>query len=962
MERRRAHGIMTEVSAAGETNLTAADAAPQAPDRGDRRAPDRDERRAPGHGDRRAPDRDDRRAPAPDRIDHEGVEVVLRDGSTVHVRTVRPDDERAMASFLRGLSERSRVLRFFSAGTDLAAQAHRTVDVDGAGARGLVALRGAAGEIVGHAGYVRADAASAEVAFAIADAYQGLGLATALLGHLAAAARANGIGTLTAVVLPENHRMIEVFRESGFPVEVSSGFDVVTVRLPTELGAEGWERFHRREQTASVAAVASVLAAQSVAVIGASRRRGTVGGEIVHNLVAGGFQGVVYPINPAAVAIQSMPAYRSVRHTPGPVEMAVVAVPAASVVAAARDCGAAGVRSLVVVSAGFSESGLEGRERQRELLEVCREYGMRLVGPNCLGVLNTAPEVQMQATFMPRMPTAGHVGFLSQSGGLGIAIVDAANRLQLGLSAFVSVGNKADLSGNDFIQYWEADANTEVILMYLESFGNARKFARIARRVGRTKPIVAVKSGRSAAGARATSSHTGALLAASDVTVDALFRQAGVIRTDTLGELFDVAALLSSQQPPRGNRVAIVTNAGGPGILCADACDAAGLEVVELPSRLRLRLRRFLPAEATVTDPVDMIATASAADFRRVIEAVGRAGVVDAMIAIFVPPLVTEAVDVALAISSAAERIPSEVAVLTVFMADAEAGALLRRHGRPMASFTFPEDAARALGHAARYGAWREAPAGRIPEFDDCRPDEAAAVIARALGTGGGWLGADEVARLLDCYGVRMPAWRHAADAQDAEREAAELGGRVALKALAPGLVHKSDAGGVAIGLRPGAVRSAAERMTARVAKAGYATDGFFVQAMAPAGVELIVGVVQDRAFGPLIACGAGGTSTELLGDVAVRLTPLSDLDATEMLRSLRVFPLLDGYRGTPPCDVPGLERLLLRVSALVEAHPEVAEMDLNPVVALPDGPIAVDARVRVEPPPSQPPLPSVTG
>ncbi len=805
---------------------------------------------------------------------------------------------------------------------------------------------------------MRGEGTSAEVAFAIADDYQGHGLATVLLAHLAAHAHARGVTTFTASVLPENHRMIDVFRESGFPVEVASAVDVVTVRLPTELDADGWGRFHEREQTASVAAVRSVLAPSAVAVIGASRRRGSVGGEILHNLVASGFQGVVYPINPAAVAIQSMPAYPSLREVPGPVEMAVIAVPAAGVVDAARDCGAAGVRSLVVISAGFAESGAAGIARQRELLEVCREHGMRLVGPNCLGVLNTAPGVGLNATFMPRTPNRGRVGFLSQSGGLGIAIVDAANRLQLGLSAFVSVGNKADLSGNDFIQYWEQDENTDVILMYLESFGNARKFARIARRVGRSKPIVAVKSGRSAAGARASSSHTGALLAASDVTVDALFRQAGVIRTDTLGELFDVAALLSSQQPPRGTRVAIVSNAGGPGILCADACAASGLEVADLGAHVRTLLRRFLPGEAAVGNPIDMIATASAADFRHAIEVVGRSGAVDAIIAIFVPPLVTEAVDVAAAITRAVERVPPELAVLAVFMA--QESVELRRDGRPMAVYTFPEDAARALGHAARYGAWRAAPAGEIPHFPDARPDEAAAVIARALGGGGGWLDAADVAQLLDCYGVRMPAWRRADDAAAAERAAVELGGRVALKALAPGLVHKSDAGGVRIGLRPAAVGREAARMGARIDRAGYSIDGFLVQEMAPEGVELIVGVVQDRQFGPLLACGAGGTSTELLGDVSVRLTPLSVADAREMLRSLRLFPLLDGYRGAPRCDVEGLEELLLRVSALVEAHPEVAEMDLNPVVALPDGPIAVDARVRVEAPPSRAVFPSV--
>ena len=887
-----------------------------------------------------------------------GADVVLRDGSTVRVRPITAADETPMTDFLRGLSVRSRVLRFFSAGTNLADQARRSVSIGEGAAHGLVAVHGAGGEIVGHAGYVCERADSAEVAFAIADGYQGRGLATVLLAHLAAHAHAHGVTTFTALVLPENHRMIEVFRESGFPVEVASAVDVVTVRLPTELDADGWGRFHQRGQIASVAAVRSVLAPSAVAVVGASRRRGSVGGEILHNLITSGYDGIVYPVNPNATAVQSMPAYPSVSALPGPVELAVIVVPAARVLEAARDCGAAGVRSLVVISAGFAEAGVDGVARQRELLEVCREHGMRLVGPNCLGVLNTAAGVGLNATFMPRMPNPGRVGFLSQSGGLGIAIVDAANRLHLGLSGFVSVGNKADLSGNDFIQFWEQDENTDVILMYLESFGNARNFARIARRVGRSKPIVAVKSGRSAAGARASSSHTGALLAASDVTVDALFRQAGVIRTDTLGELFDVAALLSSQPAPRGNRVAIITNAGGPGILCADACEASGLEVAQLGARVRARLRRFLPGEAAVANPIDMIATASAEDYTHAIEVVGRSGAVDAIIVIFVPPLVTEALDVAAAITRAVARVPPELAVLAVFMA--QEGVELRRGGRPMAVYAFPEDAARALGHAARYGAWRGLPAAEIPQFADVRPDEAAAVIARALGAGGGWLDADDVAELLDCYGVRIPAWRRAADPAAAERAAVELGGRVALKALAPGLVHKSDAGGVRVGLRPGAVAREASRMGTRIERAGFSPDGFLVQEMATKGIELIVGVVQDRHFGPLLACGAGGTSTELLGDVSVRLTPLSAADAREMLRSLRVYPLLEGYRGAPAVDVAAIEELLLRVGALVEAHPEIAEMDLNPVVALPDGPVTVDARVRVETPPRSAVFPSV--
>jgi acyl-CoA synthetase (NDP forming) len=444
------------------------------------------------------------------------------------------------------------------------------------------------------------------------------------------------------------------------------------------------------------------------------------------------------------------------------------------------------------------------------------------------------------------------------------------------------------------------------------------------------------------------------------VTIDALFRQAGVIRTDTLGELFDVAALLSSQPPPRGPRVVIVTNAGGPGILCADACETSGLQVAELPARLRAQLRRFLPSEAALSDPVDMVATASAEDYRRAIEAVGRAGVADAIIVIFVPPLVTEATDVAAAISEAAARIPPEVTLASVFMAAGDGAVELHRGGRPIPAFSFPEDAARAVGHAARYGAWREAPAGAIPEFPERRGDEAAGVIAAALGSGESWLAPAAVAALLDCYGLHPPASRFAADAAGAARAAAELDGPVALKAIATGLVHKSDIGAVVTGLLASQVRRAASKMARSVKEAGFGLEGFLIQAMAPAGVELIVGVVQDRAFGPLIACGAGGTSTELLGDIAVRLTPLSDHDAGEMLRSLRLFPLLDGYRGAPRCDIAALEELLLRVSALVEDHPEIAEMDLNPVIALATGPLVIDARVRVEAPPPEPVRPSL--
>ncbi|HEY7966759.1 MAG TPA: GNAT family N-acetyltransferase [Solirubrobacteraceae bacterium] len=895
-----------------------------------------------------------------DAQDAGGTDVALRDGGTVRVRPVRAADEAGLLAFLEELSDRSRLLRFFSAGSNLRGEAHLFAQADGQRRHALVALAGPQQRIVGHGMYVAAGTGKAETAFAIADAYQGRGLGTILLAHLAAHARAAGIETFVAITRSDNRRMLDVFRESGYPVEVRAGADTVDVSFPTELTPAGWQRFEQREQSTSVAAVRRILEPSAVALVGASRRRGSVGGEILHNLLSTGFEGVIYAVNPSATSVQSIPAYPSMADLPGPVDLAVIAVPAADVADVARQCGQAGVGALVVISAGFAEVAGKGPARQRELVEICREYGMRLVGPNCLGVLNTASGVHLDATFIPSLPQPGRVAFLSQSGGLGIAIVDAANRLHLGLSAFVSIGNKADLSGNDFLQYWEQDPNTSVILLYLESFGNARKFARIARRVGRVKPILAVKSGRSAAGARASSSHTGALLAASDVTVDALFRQAGVIRTDTLAELFDVAALLSSQPPPRGSRVAIVTNAGGPGILCADACEASGLEVAALPAVLCARLRRFLSAEASVGNPLDMVATATADDYKRAIEAIARADVADAIIVIFVPPLVTEATDVAAAISKAAERIPAEVTIASVFMAKGDGEVILRRGEQAIPLYTFPEDAARALGHAARYGAWRSAPAGAVAAFADVRREQAAAVIARALGRGEDWLDQREVEELLECYGIPRPLQRFAADPDTAEQAAAELGGTLALKVLAPGLIHKSDAGAVATGLRPVEIKATALALEKAVREAGFQPSGFQIQAMAPRGVELIIGVVQDRAFGPLVACGAGGTSAELLGDVAARLTPLSDLDAAEMLRGMRLFPLLDGYRGAQRCDVAALEEMLLRVSALVEAHPEVAELDLNPVVALGDGALAVDARVRVETAPREPVRPSL--
>ena len=852
----------------------------------------------------------------------------------------------------------SRVFRFFAAISNADALAKQLVDVDYTTRYGILAVAGAERRLVGHAMYVATEPRKAELALAVADAYQGRGLGTILLGQLGEAAAAAGIEVMEAIVKPENHHMLKLLRESGFPISVRSEPGEIHAELPTAISAQGLSLFEDRERIAAVAAVSHLLAPRSIATVGASRQPGSIGAELLHNVVANGFRGAVYPVNPAAKELEGLAAYASVLDIPGDVEMAVITVPAAAVLEAARECAAKGVRALVVISAGFAEIGPEGADLQRELLELCRQAGMRLVGPNCMGVINTAEGVSLDATFAPDKPMRGRLGFLSQSGGLGIAVMARAQTLGSGISSFVSVGNKADLSGNDFIQYWEADAATEVIMLYLESFGNPRKFARIARRVSRSKPILAVKGGRSPAGSRATSSHTGALLSASDVTVDALFQQTGVIRTDTLAELFNAALLLGSQPLPAGNRVAILTNAGGPAILCADACEANGLVVPALPGTVRAELAAFLPAAASTGNPVDMIASAGPEDYRRAIATLAGCPDVDALIVIFTPPLVSKAPEVIRAIQRGARDLSRPIPVLGVFLSKQSAPRIVSSQGVRVPHYPFPEDAARALSLAARYSAWLAIPEEPPTTLDGVDRDRAAGVIATALTGGGGWMTSSGIGDLLACYGIPMIETRLADSPATAGREAKSLGGPVALKAIVPGLLHKSDAGAVRLNLEgePAVTRAAAE-MSASLEHSGHRVAGYEVQPIAPKGVEMLVGVVQDQHFGPVLACGAGGTATELLKDVAVRITPITQGEASRMVRSLKTFPLLDGYRGAAPTDVAALENVLLRVSALVEAHPEVVEMDLNPLIVHPQGVVAVDARIRLEAGPPRPPL-----
>lgn len=878
-----------------------------------------------------------------------GGDVVLRDGSTIHIRVMSQADEAGLCSLLTSLSEESRWLRFYclqnSAG--LAAEARREINLDHT--FGLIACSGAEERVVGHAFYVGIDEQRAEVAFTIANDFQGRGLGTLLLCQLADVAAANGIKVFEAEVVAANHAMLHVFRESGFPIEVNASAGQLHVVFPTSFTDEALKQFERRESIAAVNALKLFFQPRAVAVIGASRQRGTIGGELLHNLLSFGFNGPVYPVNPAATFIENVKAYPSLDAIPGPVELAVIVVPAEKVIGVATECARKGVKALVVISAGFSETGEEGKQRQAELLNVCRSAGMRLIGPNCMGIVNTNPNVLLDATFAPGIPPRGRVGFSSQSGALGLAIMEYASSLGLGISTFVSVGNKADISGNDLLRYWEADDDTDVILLYLESFGNPKKFSEIARRVGRQKPIAVVKSGRSTAGARATSSHTGALLAASDVTVDALFRQAGVVRTDTLAELFDVASLLANQPLPKGNRVGIITNAGGPAILCADACEARGLEIPVLSDLSQSRLREFLPPGASAANPVDMIASAPAEHYGKAIEIVGGDENIDSLIVIFTPPLVTRADDVAKHIVDAVEHIDKSKPVLSVFLSAQQAPKELRTTKGTIPSYSFPETAAIALARATRYQDWRERRETYPAKFADIRADEAAAVVASALARGEGWLLPDEVAKICSCYGLPLIAQRIVTSAEDAAKTAEEIDGPIALKAIAQGLIHKSEAGAVRLHLHGAeAVRQAALEMSERLRSRGLLPSGFLIQEMAKPGIEMLVGVVHDPQFGPVVACGAGGVQVELLKDVSIRLTPLSNEDAGEMIRELKTYRLLTGFRGSIPSDITALQEGLLRVSALVEDIPQIAELDCNPFVVHEKGATILDARIRV--------------
>ncbi|MFI7642718.1 GNAT family N-acetyltransferase [Nonomuraea sp. NPDC049400] len=848
----------------------------------------------------------------------DGYDVLLRDGGIAHVRPLRPADREALHELVARSSERSAYLRFFTGGRNTAHAYIDRITSDSYDGRARVASLH--GRLVAVAEYIPIDRGRADLGILLDDAVHGHGLGTLLLEHLAVDAAEHGVHELVADVLAENRPMIQVLHDLGLTVAQRFEGGTLHVSITAEPTPRLLAAIEARDHEAERASLARVLAPRSVAVIGASRNERAVGHKVLRNLIDGGFCGPIHPVNPNATEIAGLTCHAKVPHG---VDLAVVAVPASHVLDVARDCASVSVAGLVVLTSGFAEAGQSGVEL--ELLALCRTAGMRLIGPNCLGVINTG--AWLNASFLPHRPTRGCVALMSQSGAVGAALLD-----RLDVSSFVSVGNKADVSGNDLLEYWEDDDDTCVIALYLESFGNPRKFARIARRVGKRKPILLVKSGRGEAGGRAVRSHTAAA-ATPDVAVDALTRAAGVIRLDSVPELIDTAKLLATQPLPQGRRVAIVGNSGGPQAMAADACERHGLIVPELPPGL-LTAR----AAAALGNPVDLTADATAAELGATVEALAASPDIDAILAVYTPPFGDGLGATRQAIADA-----TKIAAKTVLACVVGHDDLI--DGR-VPSYAFPEQAVQALAHVVRYAEWRSRPVEPVPVPPPADEKTAREIVHAELAAhpDGGWLSPADAARLLACYGVTVVESIDVDGPETAAAAAARVGLPVVLKATGP--VHKSEAGGVRLNLRTlDEVRQAYHDMSARI---GPQMTGAIVQRMLPEGVEIIVGGVNYPAFGPLVMVGMGGVMADLLADRAFRVPPV--VDAIDIINELRCAPVLHGYRGSPCVDARALADQVVRISRLLEDLPQVAELDLNPVIVTPGGTAAVDARIRLAP------------
>jgi acyl-CoA synthetase (NDP forming)/RimJ/RimL family protein N-acetyltransferase len=876
-------------------------------------------------------------APSPSYPARWEADVALADGGTAHVRPIRPDDGERVAAFHERQSPESIYYRFFSPRPRLSArEIERFTNVDYVDRMAFVALLG--DDLIGVARYDRQPARrDAEVAFFTDDVHAGRGLATVLLEYLAAAARDVGIQGFTAQVLPQNRRMLSVFKQAGFAVTSRFSDGVVEVELAIEPTDEALAAIEQRARTAEARSVARILAPKSIAVVGASRRPDSLGHTVFRRLLEGGFEGPVYPVNPQAEHVASVRAHPSVLDVPDDVDLAVIVVPAGDVEAVVEDCGRKRVQGLVVVSAGFAEAGEEGAVRERRLVVLARRHGMRMIGPNTMGVINTAADVRLQATFSPVTPIPGRIGLSSQSGTIGAALLDRLCRHGLGVSTFVAAGNKADVSGNDLLQYWEDDDRTDLVALYLESFGNPRNFSRIARRVAQRKPIVAVKAGRSprAAGWEGDGPDGWP----SDATVDAMLRQTGVIRVDTLEQLFDVTRVLASQSLPQGRRVAVLSNFWGPAVLAADACLAAGLELADPEPAGLAGLDGVLGPASGLANPLEVAAEAGPEEYGAAGRALVAAPEVDALLVIYSPTLDDRTDDVAEEVAGVAGGAP-ETPVVASFLGVHPEGndATLARRAEPVPVFAFPEAAAYALGRVADYAAWRARPVGRDPELDDVDAEAARAIAAAGLGiagNGGGWLGLDDARALLASHGIEPVDQCLVGSRDGALAAAAAIGYPVAIKAIGLDRPAKTEAGGVAVDVHNATEVGAAYDGLVRLH--GAAMRPALVQAMAPSGVDLEVTIHQNPSLGSVVTVAPAGAT----GPTEVAVVPLTDADADRLVAAV---PTLGEQ------EASGVVDLVLRLSALADAVPEIAYARLDPVLASPHGASVTDVRIRLAP------------
>ncbi|MCE7000866.1 bifunctional GNAT family N-acetyltransferase/acetate--CoA ligase family protein [Saccharothrix sp. S26] len=864
---------------------------------------------------------------------HWEADVVLSDGGTVHLRPITPDDADKLLAFHGRLSERTRYYRYFGPYPRMPKRdLERFSTVDHVDRVAFTALLG--DDIVAVGRYDRlGESGSAEVAFVVEDAHQGRGLGSILLEHLAAAARERGLSRFTAEVLAENGQMVRIFRDAGYGVSRAFEEGVVHLEFDIDPTEESVEVARAREQAAEARSVHNLLHPRSVAVIGASTDQTKIGHAVLTHLLAADFAGPVYPVNAEHRSVRGVRAYPSVLEIPDDVDLAVVAVPAAGVDEVMDACLAKGVKALVVVTSGFGETGPGGLSAERRLAAEARAHGMRVVGPNALGVLNTDAGVRLNATLAPRLPARGRTGFFCQSGALGTAILATAAERGLGLSTFVSAGNRSDVSGNDLLQYWETDPATDVVLLYLESFGNPRKFARLARRLGRSKPIVAVKSGRHAV--------TPALAATSvpvdESSVQALFEQAGVIRVESLAQLFDTALLLAHQPLPAGPRVAVVGNSTAIGLLAADTALAQGLELAG--------------------EPVDVGAQAGPEAFAAAVkEALENPGA-DALVVVFVPPLAVPGTSFARALREVVEQGGRTKPIASTFLAVEGVPAELAVPGPGGApgrgsvpSYPSPERAVLALARVTRYARWRSAPQGTFVRPEGIDPDAAQAIVRAQELDGERLLDDDTTVRLLACYGVHVVPFRVVTSADEAVRAAGELGYPVAMKSTDDRLRHRTDLVGVRLDLAGEEAVRTAYSMLAGMSE----RPDVYVQRMAPKGISCVLGLQDDPSFGTLVSFGLSGLVSDLLGDRAYRAVPLTDADAAALVRAPKAAPLLAGYRGDEAADLAALQDLVLRLAALAEDLPEVRELALEPVLASAAGAYVSSARVTLGPPPSR--------